>query len=119
MVLADIAHSKMEKGIYCGIWNRSGVQIGVLDFSLSAEKEATLALLMISQHYRNKGYGRAIVLNLEYYLNQKYGVTQIRSGVQVNNDGGIQFWKKMGYIISEIAREMGDGTTTYEMTKGI
>lgn len=86
---------------------------------MSAEKEATLSLLMISQQYRNKGYGRAIVLNLEFYLKQKYGVMQVRSGVQVNNEGGIRFWKKMGYSISEIARDMGDGTTAYEMTKRI
>lgn len=119
MVLADIAHSKREKGIYCGIWDRSGVQIGVLDFSLGTEKEATLWLLMISRPYRNQGYGRTIILNFESYLKQQYSVETICSGVQVNNEGGIIFWKKMGFIISEIAMDMGDGTTAYEMIKRI
>lgn len=119
MVLADMAHSKAEKGVYCGIWNRSGVQIGVLDFSVGTQEEAILWLLMVSRQYRNQGYGRAIVLNLESYLKLQYGVGEIQSGVQVNNEGGIMFWKKMGYSISVIPRDMGDGTTAYTMTKRI
>jgi len=119
MVVADIAHSRAEKGLYCGIWNRSGIQIGVLDFSVGKRKEATLWLLMISRQHRKQGYGRAILLNLESYLKLKHGVDTIRSGVQVNNEGGIIFWKKMGFSVSDMPRDMGDGTTAYEMMKKI
>jgi ribosomal protein S18 acetylase RimI-like enzyme len=119
MVIADIAHSREEKGIYCGIWNHSGNQIGILDFSIGTGKDATLSLLMISKQYQNQGNGRRIVQNLESYLKEKYGVEAIHSGVQVNNEGGITFWKKMGFIISNRPRNMGDGTVAYEMTKSI
>lgn len=119
MVMIDIANSRAHDGIYCGIWDQSGVQIGVLDFCLEADKGATLSLLMISKSYRNRGHGKRIVLCLESYLKRKYGIEEIRSGVQVNNTGGIIFWRKMGFEISNTPMDMGDGTVAYEMRKRI
>ena len=119
MVVADIAHSRAHKGFFCGIWDRSGIQIGILDFSLGEGRDATLWLLMISRPYRNLGFGSAILQNLESYLNRKHGIEEIHSGVQVNNEGGIAFWKKKGFVISNTPRDMGDGTVAFDMTKRI
>jgi ribosomal protein S18 acetylase RimI-like enzyme len=117
MVLADIKHSKEKNGIYCGIWNDLDDLIGVLDFIPDNGKVATLSLLMISKPYRKNGYGRSIVKNLEEYLKRNYRTERILSGVQINNEAGIIFWKKMGFQIDVTPQDMGDGTTAYEMTK--
>jgi ribosomal protein S18 acetylase RimI-like enzyme len=119
MVMTDIANPRAHDGIYCGIWDQYGVQIGVLDFCLETDKEATLLLLVISKSYRNRGHGKRIVPGLESYLKRKYGIEEIRSGVQVNNTGGIIFWRKMGFKISNTPMDMGDGTVAYEMRKRI
>ena len=57
--------------------------------------------------------------NLEEYLKKTYGTERIQSGVQVNNEAGIIFWKKMGFQIDNKPRDIGDGTTAFEMSKDL
>jgi len=118
MVLADMEHSKQSGGFFCVIHDRTGDQIGVLDFVPErTEGIAFLSLLMISQRARHQGNGRAIVGKLESYLRRKYGTQTIESGVQTNNDQGIGFWKHCGFEIGQTPKALGDGTAAYEMKK--
>lgn len=118
MVQADIDHSKKENGVYCGIWNKDNKQIGVIDFIPEVEKGiAVLSLLMISKQYRYNGIGTAIVESLEAYLKMNYKTQIIQSGVQINNEPGIKFWKRRGFILENEAKDMGDGTTAFQMIK--
>lgn len=119
MVLNDINHSRENNGIYCGIWNEQNEQIGVLDFIPMANQIVDLSLLMISKKNRQNGIGTKIMKDFETYLKINYQTKTIHSGVQVNNEPGIYFWKKCGYIIGTIARDMHDGTIAFEMHKEI
>ena len=120
MVLADIKHSKESGGLFCVINNQNGTQIGVLDFVPETSKGvACLSLLMISQKYRHQGNGQAVLNNLELYLKQYYGTHTIESGVQTNNNAGIEFWKRCGFEIGHVAKAMNDGTVVYDMKKNL
>ncbi len=120
MVEADLDLSKRHNGIYCGIWDKNDTQIGVLDFVPQIDKGISdLSLIMISKPYRDSGSGTEIINGLEQYLRSNYQTSMIVSGVQINNEPGISFWKKCGFIIDKEARDMGDGTTAYQMKKNI
>jgi GNAT superfamily N-acetyltransferase len=120
MVAADMKHSKESGGIYCGIWNDAGNQVGVLDFIPEyAPKTAFLSLLMIARGHRHKGLGTAILQSLESHLKSVSGTEVIESGVQVNNKDGIRFWKSRGFKIDNRAEKLDDGTTAHRMSKSI
>jgi RimJ/RimL family protein N-acetyltransferase len=118
MLLADIDHSRESHGVFCGIWSDSGSQIGVIDF-IPNNRPATalLGLLMISRECRNRGFGTQIIGSLESYLSQTYGTKVIESGVQTNNQAAIRFWKRHGFRLQEVGKEMDDGTVVYHMSK--
>jgi ribosomal protein S18 acetylase RimI-like enzyme len=117
MVEKDLTQSRQEHGTYCGIRNDTGELIGVLDFI--SRPTAYLSLLMIAKPHRSRGLGTAVMSGLEAYLKQTAGCVLIESGVQVNNDIGIRFWKKYGFNISDDAKNLPDGTTTHPMKKEI
>jgi RimJ/RimL family protein N-acetyltransferase len=118
MVQADIDHSKSSNGIFCGIWDKSGTQVGVLDFIPEMEKGiAFLSLLMISEPYRYGGIGTVIVAELEAHLMTNYKTRILKSGVQTNNAIGIKFWKKCGFILETKPTAIDDGTVAYQMQK--
>ena len=118
MVLADLKHSTESGGRFCLIIDSKGNKIGVLDFVPETTKgTAFLSLLMISQDCRRKGIGRAVVIGLERFLSQRYQTQMIQSGVQVNNEPGIAFWRACGFEIEMKAKDVGDGTVAYDMKK--
>jgi RimJ/RimL family protein N-acetyltransferase len=120
MVLADIAHSREQSGSFCIVSFADGAQIGVLDFvERIRPKTALLLLLMIGKAYRHHGYGQELICSFEDYLRQNWQIEIIESGVQTNNEEGIGFWKKCGFKIGSVPRDMGDGTIAYEMSKRI
>ncbi len=120
MVLADIEHSAQAGGVYCGIWDEAGTQIGILDFVPEAgERTSFLSLLMISGPHRRKGLGSAVLAALESHLATRYGTLVLESGVQVSNGPGIAFWEKHGFRIDRDPRPMSDGTTAYAMSKRV
>ena len=118
MVQADIDHSISSNGIFCGIWDKTGVQVGVLDFIPEMEEgTAFLSLLMISGHCRYGGIGTAILAELESHLTANYKTIILKSGVQTNNAIGIKFWKKCGFILDKEPTAIDDGTVAYQMQK--
>jgi ribosomal protein S18 acetylase RimI-like enzyme len=120
MVLADIAHSREAGGCYCGIRNEADELVGVLDFIPRHRKNtAFLELLMIALPHRRRGLGTAVLAGLEAHLKRVYGTRKIESGVQVNNEAGIRFWRSQGFVIGRRARKLPDKTIAYEMKKRI
>jgi ribosomal protein S18 acetylase RimI-like enzyme len=120
MVLSDIEHSRQEGGVFCIVDDAHRTTIGVLDF-VPENKPGTafLLLLMIAKVFRGRGYGSELMDLLEAYLRTNYMTRTIESGVQTNNEDGIQFWKKCGFDIGSVAIALDDGTVAYEMKKGI
>lgn len=122
MVRADLNLSIEECGDFCGIFDpQSGVMMGIIDMVVHGfEGRADLAflsLLMISVPYRAQGLGEAVVRAVEAEIRKDGRVRAIRSGVQVNNPGGIRFWLRMGYQIISDAEPMPDGTVCYQLWK--
>lgn len=124
MVLADLALSKKEHGIFCGIFRvDDGAMLGIVDFVPSGwegeSHAAFLSLLMIASPYRSHGLGAEVVRLVEHEMLRSGEVTIIRSGVQVNNPAAIGFWQRMGYQIVSDAEPMEDGTVVYRLEKPV
>jgi RimJ/RimL family protein N-acetyltransferase len=120
MLLKDMNHSENSNGFFCGIWDEIGNQVGVIDFIPEKGKgTAILELLMVAKPFRKMGFGSEVLRCLESYLKTVYKTRRMESGVQVNNEDAIRFWRRHGFHIEERGRDMGDGTTAYEMYKDI
>ncbi len=120
MVLADMTHSREEGGFFCGIRNGAGGLVGVLDFIPKYKRGvAFLSLLMIAGAHRRRGLGSSVLACLEAHLKRAHGASKIESGVQVNNEPGIRFWKKCGFRVGRRVRKQPDKTIAYAMIKRI
>ena len=123
MVLADLDVSRMEGGVFCGIWDHNGKIIGIVDFVPEMFEgnphHAFLSLLMISKPCRQKGIGAEIVTAIEHKISKNTQVKCILSAVQSNNDLAIRFWQKMGYRIVSGPELQQDSTITYRLEKDL
>lgn len=121
MVLADLALSRDEGGIYCGIYDEQGQMIGVVDVVLGGfrgqRQHAFLSLLMIAAPHRERGIGAQVVALVEKEIRHDPKITDIFSGVQVNNPAAIRFWQRNGYRITSGPELMPDQTTVYHLRK--
>ncbi len=123
MVLADLELSREQGGIYCGIYDQAERMIGVVDVVLDrfgGQPEcADLSLLMIAAPHRRQGIGAEVVALVEGAILRNPEISDILSGVQVNNPAGMQFWAKNGYRIVGGPELMPDQTTVYHLRKEI
>lgn len=123
MVLKDIEISKEEGGLFCGIFQRDGEMIGVIDYVPNHYKQdpchAFLELLMIAAPFRKLGIGKMVVEAIENEIRKDERVTTIISGVQVNNPQAIKFWKRNGYRIVSDPKLYPDQTTAVDLQKDI
>jgi ribosomal protein S18 acetylase RimI-like enzyme len=121
MVLGDLKISQEAGGIFCGIYKDSQDMIGVLDYipqNFEGNPDwAFIELLMIAAPHRRKGLGKEIVQLVEKEIVQNPRITDILLGVQVNNPGAQEFWRKVGYQIISGPVDCGDGTTAYRLCK--
>lgn len=121
MVHGDIALSRREGGIFCGIYTPAGQMIGVVDYvprNFAGDPHtAFLSLLMIAAPSRKQGIGRAVVEAIENEIRKDTQVTAIRSGVQVNNPQAARFWQENGYRIVSGPELMPDQTTVFGLRK--
>lgn len=76
-------------------------------------------LLMISDCYRRKGIGKAVVKAVEAEILKNKAIKSILAGVQTNNKPAISFWDKMGYKIVSGPELMPDTTVVYRLKKDI
>lgn len=122
MVLDDLKLSEKEGGSYCGIYI-NGTMVGIVDFVPENfegnPQNAFFSLLMISAGHRHKGNGRDVVNAVEKEILKNDSIDAIISGVQVNNEPGIRFWKSMGYKIVSGPELMPDTTIAYGLRKDI
>jgi GNAT superfamily N-acetyltransferase len=124
MVLADIAHSRAEGGIFCGVYlAEDKTMIGVLDyvpFGYEGDpQQACLLLLMLGAPWRSSGLGAEAANWVEAQVRQAGRARCILSGVQVNNPQAQRFWLRQGYQIISAAQDMGDGTVAYPLRKDL
>lgn len=121
MLQKDLEISRQKGGCFCGIFNTAGQLAGVVDFIPSGFEgkadTAFLSLLMIALQYRNQGIGIETVRLVESEIKKNTGISEIRSGVQVNNPQAIQFWQKNGYKIVSGPELLPDSTTVFRLSK--
>ncbi len=135
MVLADVALTRPQGGVYGGIYIQQGddwVLAGVLDVIPDYGGEAgcaELELLMLGAPFRGQGLGAAVV---DWLFHQPaaelWGASKLQppprlpirrwvAGVQANNPKAIRFWQRMGFHITGPARWHDDGTIAYPMKR--
>ncbi len=121
MVQKDLEISRQEGGCFCGIYNPGDHLFGVVDFVPrdfeGKADSAFISLLMIALQYRNQGIGIETVRLVESEIKKNIGISEIRSGVQVNNPQAIQFWQKNGYKIVSVPELRPDSTTVFQLSK--
>lgn len=123
IVQEDLALSRQNGGVFCGIYDHAGTMKGILDVVLSGfegEREAAfIELLMIGQPYRQYGLGSAVVQAVEAYIQHDTHVNIILAAVMVNNPAAIRFWERHGYKIIGEPEAEPDGTTVWKLKKPI
>jgi RimJ/RimL family protein N-acetyltransferase len=121
MVQKDLEISRQEGGCFCGIFKYKGSLVGVVDFIPSGfegqKGTAFFSLIMIALQYRNQGIGIETVRLVEREIQKDTTITEIRSGVQVNNPQAIQFWENNGYKIVSKPELLPDTTTVFRLSK--
>lgn len=123
MVAADLQLTNDEGGVFYGIYAPDDTLVGIVAYTASHyegdPRLAFLGLLMIAAPYRSRGYGAAVVTQVETDVRSQPGLRTILSGVQVNNPAAIRFWQAHGYQITSAAEPMPDGTTVYRLRKDL
>lgn len=123
MVLADIAASEQEGGVYEGIYDLRNQIVGVVEYVPKGFNEdlslAFFSLLMIAAPLRGKGIGRRIVEVIEREVRKDIAIKSILTAVQVNNHDGLRFWLRNGYEISGEAQTQPDTTVTHLLSKDV
>jgi len=86
---------KFVFGIYL-----SGRMIGCVDLirGYPDRKTAMLGLLLLSEKFQGKGYGRLAYQKVEEIVSNWAGIGKIRIGIVGTNDHILTFWKKMGFV---------------------
>lgn len=119
MVLADLALSRKNGGVFYGIFLEKQLA-GVLDLVTSGfqsdARRAYLELLMIAPGFRGRGLGRELLAMVEGKL-QSAGITALEADVQVNNPLGLRFWQREGFLPIGQSQLQEDGTTTIHLVK--
>ena len=123
MVYKDLEYSKESNGIFNLIINEKGDVVGILDYIPNKNGKngdyCYISLIMIKSQYRNMGYGKRIIKEIEELVRREYGITQFRASVQLNNEKGIRFWKDQGYMICSEPELQPDTTVVVHMKKGV
>lgn len=101
LVLQDIATSREERGVFCGIHTAAGKLVGVVDYIpddfCKTAHVAFISLLMIAAPFRNQGIGTQILNLLENEIEKSGRVSEIQTAVQLNNPAALRFWERNDY----------------------
>ncbi len=123
IVKEDLALSRQNGGVFCGIFDTTGIMMGVLDVVFNGFDgdlgSAFIELLMIGKPYRQKGLGAAVVKTVEAEIMRDTRVNAIWAAVMVNNPADIRFWKQQWYTIVGEPEHEPDGTTVWKLKKPI
>jgi diamine N-acetyltransferase len=75
---------------------------------------AMIGLLLLSEKYQGKGFGKTAYQALESMILDWDEITIIRISVVVNNGEVLPFWKKLGFQDSGVRRPYENGSITSE-----
>ena len=121
IVIGDLANSRKHNATYLGIFDQAERLVGVVDFIANGHKGRSswgcISLLMLVPTSRGNGLGTEVTRAVEDEILGNPGVTEIHLGVQVNNPGGLRFWRRLGYQITGGPERMPDTTTVYHLKK--
>lgn len=121
MVLADLAISRTNGGVFYGIFLGKKLA-GVLDLVASGFQgdahKAYLELLMIAPRFRGHGLGKELLAMIESKL-LSAGITTLEADVQVNNLPALSFWQREGFVPIGQPQLQEDGTTTIHLVKSL
>jgi ribosomal protein S18 acetylase RimI-like enzyme len=99
-----------ENKRYFLITDDNETPIAVLDYALGYPDVQTvfIGLLIVDQHFRGQGIGRAIVAEQLTYF-RSIGMTKVRLAVLENNPAGLAFWQGLGFEIVDASKRSTDG----------
>ena len=121
MVYKDIEYSKECNGIFNIIMDEKGGIVGIIDYIPNKYGEdgyyCYVSLIMIKSQYRNKGYGKRVLKEIEESVHIQFGINRFWASVQINNEKGIRFWKDQGYMICSEPELQPDTTVVVQMKK--
>jgi ribosomal protein S18 acetylase RimI-like enzyme len=121
IVEADLALSRENGGIFCGIYNPGGTMMGIVDVVVAGFEgdpgAAFIELIMIGHPYRSGGLGSAVVEAVEAEILCNPAIKAILIGVMVNNPAALRFWERHGYSIMSGPTLEDDGTTVWRLGK--
>ena len=112
-----------NKEYFMGIYLKENHHmIGVADFLVSYPEEGKgcFGLLLLSEQYQDKGFGKKTVELVEKWAFEGFGVRKITLGVELVNNRAHNFWQRCGYIpTGEISenRVMGVNLDTEKFIK--
>ena len=122
MVEDDLRVSRETGGRFCGILDEESVLVGIIDYVASGYQgradTAYITLLMVAAPHRSHGVGKEVLRLIESEVAAQ-GVSEVLSGVQVNNPDAVRFWRKNGYIITSGSERQADGTVAFRLSKTI
>ena len=110
-VTQEAANALQHRAVFAGIRLKKTRRIAGLAVYEPSNHEgrsqlAWIALLMISEPYQLRGYGRSACRLIEQAIFADPDIQSIRMGVLANNTGALKFWHKMGYLkLKEIRHE--------------
>ena len=99
-----------ENKRYFLITDDNETPIAVLDYALGYPDVQTvfIGLLIVDQHFRGQGIGRAIVAEQLTYF-RSIGMNKVRLAVLENNPAGLAFWQGLGFEIVDASKRSTDG----------
>ncbi len=102
---------------------RAGEPVAILDIIMGFPESDCfyVGLLLVDKASRSRGLGEAIYTRAESLMAEQ-GFLRARLGVLENNDGGLRFWKRLGFDIVKTAEtEIVSGAvrTVYVMEKRV
>lgn len=119
MVLADLALSRKQGGVFSGIFigeSLAGVLDVLPDSPQGPPDETYLELLMIAADQRGLGLGAGVMQDLTARL-RALGKRALSAHVQINNPDGLRFWERQGFRVVSEPQLQPDGTTTVKLFK--
>lgn len=74
--------------------------IGVADFLISYPQygKGCFGLLLLSEGFQSRGYGKEAVQQVEKWAYEQHGVREITLGVELINKKAYSFWTKCNYV---------------------
>lgn len=88
----------------------NGIICGYLVAEYNYNKNVHILTFGVCENHRKKGIGRKLIQELVNHIKDNYN--EITLHVHVENTGGIEFYKKMGFSKSKVLKNYYNGSLT-------